>query len=99
MPLSELMRRPEAGYEKLREAFDLPEIAPEVRQQVETDIFYEGYIQKQLEQVERMERWESKLLPEDIDYGVIPNLRDEAREKLTAEDLQNETKKTRKVRW
>ncbi len=84
MPLSELMRRPEAGYEKLREAFDLPEIAPEVRQQVETDIFYEGYIQKQLEQVERMERWESKLLPEDIDYGAIPNLRDEAREKLTA---------------
>ena len=84
MPLSELMRRPEAGYEKLREAFDLPEIAPEVRQQVETDIFYEGYIQKQLEQVERMERWESKLLPEDIDYAVIPNLRDEAREKLTA---------------
>ena len=82
MPIAELMRRPEAGYEKLRNAFSLPEISKEVRQQVETDIFYEGYIQKQVEQVERMERLESKLLPEDIDYSKVPSLRDEAREKL-----------------
>ena len=82
MPVAELMRRPEADYEKLKKAFSLPDISREVRQQVETDIFYEGYIQKQVEQVERMERLEEKLLPEDIDYGKVPSLRDEAREKL-----------------
>ncbi|HCB94205.1 MAG TPA: tRNA uridine-5-carboxymethylaminomethyl(34) synthesis enzyme MnmG [Selenomonas sp.] len=82
MPIAELMRRPEACYEKIREAFSLPEISLEVRRQVETDIFYEGYIQKQVEQVERMERLESKLLPEDMDYSRVPSLRDEAREKL-----------------
>lgn len=82
MPVAELMRRPEAGYEKLKEAFSLPDISLEVRRQVETDIFYEGYIQKQVEQVERMERLESKLLPEDMDYSKVPSLRDEAREKL-----------------
>lgn len=82
MPIAELMRRPEACYEKIREAFSLPEISLEVRRQVETDIFYEGYIQKQVEQVERMERLESKLLPEDMDYSMVPSLRDEAREKL-----------------
>ena len=82
MPMAELMRRPEASYEKLKSVFSLPEITEAVCQQVETDIFYEGYIQKQIEQVERMERLESKLLPEDIDYSKIPSLRDEAREKL-----------------
>lgn len=82
MPMAELMRRPEASYEKLKYAFSLPEISKEVRQQVETDIFYEGYIQKQMEQVERMERLESKLMPEDMDYSKVPSLRDEAREKL-----------------
>ncbi len=82
MPIAELMRRPEAGYEKLKDAFSLPDIPKEVKQQVETDIFYEGYIEKQLEQVERMERLESRLLPEDMDYTKVPSLRDEAREKL-----------------
>ncbi len=82
MSLSELMRRPEAAYERIREIFELPRISDEVRQQVETDIFYEGYIRKQREQVERMERLESKLLPDEMDYSKIPNLREEAREKL-----------------
>ncbi len=82
MPIAELMRRPEADYGKLKDAFSLPDIPKEVKQQVETDIFYEGYIEKQLEQVERMERLESRLLPEDMDYTKVPSLRDEAREKL-----------------
>ena len=55
---------------------------PEVRQQVEISITYEGYIKKQLEQVEHMEKLEEKLLPEDIDYQQVPSLRDEGREKL-----------------
>ena len=78
----ELLRRPDVRYDQLQAAFGLPELADEVRQQVEISITYEGYIQKQLEQVERMEKLEEKLLPEDIDYQQVPSLRDEGREKL-----------------
>ncbi len=78
----DLMRRPNVGYESLREIFDLPELNDEVRQQVEISITYEGYIKKQQEQINRMEKLENKLLPEDIDYSLVPSLRDEAREKL-----------------
>jgi len=46
-------------------------------------VWYEGYIKKQLEQVERTEKLEEKLLPESIDYEIVPSLRDEAREKLS----------------
>ncbi len=78
----DLMRRPNVGYGSLREIFDLPELNDEVRQQVEISITYEGYIKKQQEQINRMEKLENKLLPEDIDYSLVPSLRDEAREKL-----------------
>ncbi len=78
----DLMRRPNVGYESLREIFDLPKLNDEVRQQVEISITYEGYIKKQQEQINRMEKLENKLLPEDIDYSLVPSLRDEAREKL-----------------
>lgn len=78
----ELLRRPDVGYAKLQQVFNLPELADEVRQQVEISITYEGYIKKQLEQVEHMEKLEEKLLPEDIDYAQVPSLRDEGREKL-----------------
>ncbi len=78
----DLMRRPNVGYEALREIFDLPELNDDVRQQVEISITYEGYIKKQQEQINRMEKLENKLLPEDIDYSLVPSLRDEAREKL-----------------
>lgn len=78
----ELLRRPEVDYAKLQESFNLPDLEPEVRQQVEISITYEGYIKKQLEQVEHMEKLEEKLLPEDIDYQQVPSLRDEGREKL-----------------
>lgn len=84
-PLADLLRRQQVDYEKLRLAYpELPELAKEVRQQVETSILYEGYIKKQLEQVAHMEKLEAKLLPEDIDYQDVPSLRDEAREKLAA---------------
>ena len=45
---------------------------------------YEGYIEKQKEEVRRQERLENRRLPEDMDYGAVPSLREEAREKLTA---------------
>lgn len=82
--LYDLLRRTGVRYDMLQQPFDLPEVSAEVRQQVETAIVYEGYIEKQLEQVERMEKLENKLLPEDMDYALVPSLRDEAREKLAA---------------
>lgn len=78
----ELLRRPDVDYAKLQAVFNLPELAPEVQQQVEISITYEGYIKKQLEQVEHMEKLEEKLLPENLDYNQVPSLRDEGREKL-----------------
>ena len=80
--LYDLLKRPDINYDKLKEIFGLPEINEEAKQQVEISITYEGYIKKQLEQVEKMKRLEEKLIPESIDYALVANLRDEAREKL-----------------
>ena len=65
-------------------AFDpgRPELPPLVREQVEIRVKYEGYIRRQLEDVEQFRRLEGKLLPEGIDYAAIPSLRLEARQKL-----------------
>ena len=80
--LEELLRRPDVSYDLLQELFDLPVLEKEVKNQVEITISYEGYIEKQMEQVAHMEKLENKLLPEDMDYQLVPSLRDEAREKL-----------------
>ncbi len=80
--LYDLLRRPDVSYEQLRPVFQLPELSDEVRNQVETTITYDGYIQKQMDQVARMEKLENKQIPESLDYEQVPNLRDEAREKL-----------------
>ena len=82
MPLSELLRRQDISYEKLQKEFDLPNISKDAQIQVETNFFYEGYIKKQSELALKMEKLESKLIPEGIDYKMITNLRSEAREKL-----------------
>ncbi len=82
--LYDLLKRTEIDYGMLKQVFDLPDLAAEVQEQVEIGVVYEGYIQKQLEQVERMEKLEEKILPEAIDYQQVPSLRDEAREKLAA---------------
>ena len=82
--LYNLLKRTEIDYDLLQSVFSLPVLEPEVKKQVEIYVVYEGYIKKQLEQVARMEKLEEKILPEDIDYQVVPSLRDEAREKLTA---------------
>lgn len=80
---AELIRRPQLGYDDL-EAFDpaRPALSREVREQVEIEIKYEGYIKKQLAQVEEMRKMESKLLSSDLDYDQISGLRLEAKEKL-----------------
>lgn len=82
--LYDLMKRPDIDYCKLMPLFDLPELSEEVRNQVEISITYEGYIKKQLEQVSKMEKLENRLIPEDLDYSKVLNLRDEAREKLAS---------------
>jgi len=84
MSLADFLRRPEMDYAKLASLFDLERLAPEVEEQLEITIRYEGYIKKQQEQVERLEHLESRRLPVDLDYALVPSLRDEAREKLAA---------------
>ncbi|MBR0059989.1 MAG: tRNA uridine-5-carboxymethylaminomethyl(34) synthesis enzyme MnmG, partial [Selenomonadaceae bacterium] len=83
MPLAELLRRPSVTYEKLRSAFDLPEISSEAAAQVEISIFYEGYIKKQSELAAKLDKLENKIIPPNIDYHDLKNLRVEAREKLS----------------
>ena len=81
--LADLLRRPQVSYEDLA-PFDpgRPALDRAVRQQAEIRLKYEGYIKRQLRQVEEARRMEEKTLPEDLDYGAIPGLRLEAREKL-----------------
>ena len=83
MPLAELLRRPNVTYEKLRAAFNLPEISADAAAQVEISFFYEGYIKKQAELAEKLDRLENKIIPDGVDYNALKNLRVEAREKLS----------------
>jgi tRNA uridine 5-carboxymethylaminomethyl modification enzyme len=81
--LADLVRRPQVSYEDTA-PFDQgrPELPRAIRQQVEIRLKYEGYIKRQLKQVEEFRRMEERPLPTDLDYGAIPGLRLEAREKL-----------------
>ena len=78
----DLLRRKEVTYSKLQQAFDLPELAPQVAEQAEIFAKYEGYITKQRQEVERFMKLENKRLPDDIDYRAIKELSSEAAEKL-----------------
>lgn len=81
--LIDLLKRPQLGYEELKTVdTDRPNLDPNIFEQVEIEIKYEGYIQKQLKQVEQMRKLETKLLPKDFDYREIKGLRLEAQEKL-----------------
>lgn len=88
--LADLIRRPQLGYDILKE-FDeqRPDLPFEVREQVELQIKYEGYIEKQMEQIEIMRKLEGKALPDDIDYSEIRGLRLEAAEKLNKQKPEN----------
>lgn len=83
MTLEELLKRPEICYNDLKEIdtkrLELPEA---VTQQVEISIKYEGYIKRQLQQVEQFKKLEKKTLSLDFDYSQVPNLRKEAIQKL-----------------
>lgn len=80
-----LLRRPEIGYiELVRFAPSPYELDEEMQEQVEIQIKYEGYIEKQLQHVERMSKMEKKKLPEDLDYTTIHGLANEAKQRLSA---------------
>jgi len=82
--LGELVRRPELNYEILAPLDpNRPDLPPDVREQVYIQIKYDGYIQKQLDQVAKYKKLESKIIPETIDYDKIDGLRIEARQKLS----------------
>ena len=82
--LADLLRRPEIGYDMLA-PFDKnrPELPAVIREQVEIRIKYDGYIKRQLHDVEQFRKMESRPLPNDIDYENVPSLRLEARQKLS----------------
>ena len=81
--LAELIRRPELSYEKLREIDkNRPELPEDVIEQVDINIKYDGYIKRQMRQVEQFKKMENKIIPEDINYDEIQSLRIEAKQKL-----------------
>ncbi len=84
-PLDALLRRPRIHYDELA-PFDpgRPDLPPEVREQVEISVKYEGYIRRQEKQVEDFRKMASHRLPAGLDYSQIQGLRLEAREKLAA---------------
>lgn len=80
---SDLLRRPEIKYEHIQQIVPSEEELPtDVIEQVEIHIKYEGYIEKSLQQVEKMKKLENKKIPENIDYDSIQGLATEARQKL-----------------
>ena len=86
--LAELIRRPELSYNLIAELDEergnVPEFSPEVIEQIDIAIKYDGYISRQKQQVEHFKKMEKKLIPSDINYDDVSNLRKEARQKLAA---------------
>jgi tRNA uridine 5-carboxymethylaminomethyl modification enzyme len=82
--LAELISRPELSYEMIAELdSERPELSEDVIEQININIKYDGYIKRQLKQVEQYKKIEKKKIPVDIDYDNIKNLRLEARQKLS----------------
>ena len=82
--LAEILCRPELSYEILSELDPDREPLPrDVIEQVDIEIKYEGYMARQLRQIEQFKKMENKKIPENIDYNEVPSLRIEARQKLS----------------
>ena len=83
--LAELIRRPELSYEKLADIDEgRPKLPYDVEEQVNINIKYDGYIRRQMRQVEQFKKLENRKIPEDINYDEIKSLRIEAKQKLNA---------------
>jgi len=80
--LAELLRRPEISYRHIADIGEARAEDPDVAEQVEIEIKYEGYISRQADEIERLRRNENTLLPADLDYDVIGGLSNEIRQKL-----------------
>ncbi len=81
--LEKILRRPELNYEDLKLfSNDLPDYPKVLVEQINIQVKYKGYIDRQLKQVEQFKKMEDKLIPENMDYNELENLRLEAREKL-----------------
>ena len=82
--LMDLLRRPELSYDALA-AFDpgRPALPAVIREQVEIRVKYDGYIKRQLRDIEQFRRMEGRELPNNLDYDAVPSLRTEARQKLS----------------
>jgi len=84
MPASQLLRRPEISMEQIQSIVnDFPDFSAHVKSEVEIQVKYEGYVQRQLEVVDRFQKMEQLRVPEDFDYSLISGLSREVREKLT----------------
>jgi tRNA uridine 5-carboxymethylaminomethyl modification enzyme len=81
--MAELLRRPQVGLAELREFEGLPPLPARISQQVEIGVKYEGYLQRQQDEVARFRRQEERELPGAVEYGSIVGLSSEAREKLS----------------
>ncbi len=81
----ELLRRPEITYQKLREfgREQFPKIPAEVAEQVEIQVKYQGYIERELDQVKRFQKMANRKIPSEMDFQQIPGLSNEVCEKLT----------------
>ncbi len=82
--LMDVLRREGISYTELMRVSGLPEISDEAREQVEISAHYEGYIDKQKKQVERLQQQEGMLIPDGVDFAHMEGLRLEARQKLSA---------------
>lgn len=82
--LAELLKRPELSYDKLKDIDDdRPDLSDDVTEQVNIELKYDGYIKRQMRQVEQFNKLEKKKIPEDIDYHNVYSLRKEAEQKLS----------------
>jgi len=80
--LSQLLKRPKVNYFHLKAVDPEPIEDPELIQQIEVELKYGGYIERMLKEIKDLEKYENFTLPKDLDYGNIPNLSTEAKEKL-----------------
>ncbi|MGN1112858.1 MAG: tRNA uridine-5-carboxymethylaminomethyl(34) synthesis enzyme MnmG [Acutalibacteraceae bacterium] len=88
--LIDLIKRPQLGYDSLKSIDKTrPDLDPNIFEQVEIEVKYEGYIKRQEAQIEQMRRLENKALPKNTDYTTIAGLRLEAQEKLNKIKPQN----------
>ena len=83
MSMFSLLKRPEIDITILKDLIDLKDYSDDVLEEVEIEIKYEGYIKKAYQEKEKLDKLESKQIPDDIDYSKVKNIASEARQKLS----------------